>query len=108
VELVMSQAMLDEFVTVVERPKFTSILARTSQTPASVQAHLRTLVEIVPTPPLPQPVCRDPKDDVVLACAVAASARLVVSGDDDLLTLNVFQGIPIVTAAQAVMMVGAG
>ena len=30
---------------------------------------------------------------------------LIVSGDDDLLTLGVFQGIPIVTASQAVLRV---
>jgi putative PIN family toxin of toxin-antitoxin system len=63
---------------------------------------LRAFSQTVAAPPLPQPVCRDPNDDVVLACARAASADLVVSGDDDLLALQFFEGIPIVSVAQAV------
>jgi putative PIN family toxin of toxin-antitoxin system len=70
--------------------------------------HLRTLAEVVNAPALPQPVCRDPKDDIVLACALAAQAHLVGSGDEDLLSLGQFEGIPILTAAQAVAMIEAG
>ena len=33
--------------------------------------------------------------------ALAAQADLIVSGDQDLLVLQVFEGIPILTAAQA-------
>lgn len=47
-------------------------------------------------------VSRDADDDAVLACALAARADLVVFGDDDLLSLHAFNGIPIVTTAQAV------
>lgn len=47
-------------------------------------------------------VSRDPDDDQVLACALAAQADLIVSGDADLLDLKSFQGIPILTAARAV------
>ena len=32
--------------------------------------------------------CRDPKDDVVLACALAGNAAFIVTGDADLLALN--------------------
>ncbi len=45
---------------------------------------------------------RDADDDAVLACALAARADLVVSGDDDLLSLKSFNGIPIFTVAQAI------
>ena len=37
----------------------------------------------------------DPDDDAVLACAVAAHAEAVASGDPHLLQLSPFQGIPI-------------
>ena len=47
-------------------------------------------------------VSRDADDDAVLACALAARADLVVSGDNDLLSLKGFSGIRIVTIAQAV------
>ena len=46
-------------------------------------------------------VSRDVDDDAVLACALAARADLIVSGDEDLLVLKEFQGIPIATIAQA-------
>jgi uncharacterized protein len=38
-------------------------------------------------------VCRDPKDDMVLECAVLARAELVITGDKDLLTLGEYEGI---------------
>ncbi len=60
------------------------------------------MVEMVVAPPLPQPVCRDPDDDAVLACALAAQADLIVSGDADLLVLKQFQNIRIITPAEAV------
>jgi putative PIN family toxin of toxin-antitoxin system len=43
--------------------------------------------------------CRDPTDDKFLELAVNGQADLVVSGDGDLLTLNPFRGIPIVSPA---------
>jgi uncharacterized protein len=42
-------------------------------------------------------VCRDPKDDMVLECAVNAEAGLVVTGDNDILALGTFGDIRIVT-----------
>jgi predicted nucleic acid-binding protein len=53
-------------------------------------------------PAVVAPVIRaDPDDDHVLACALAAKADLIVSGDSHLLNLKTYQGIPIVGAAQA-------
>jgi|SRR5579862_4162237 len=43
---------------------------------------------------------RDPNDDHVLACAVEADANYVVSGDNDLLELDTFEGIRIVNPRQ--------
>jgi len=42
----------------------------------------------------------DPKDEMVLACAVEGQADLIVSGDHHLLDLGAYQGIPIVTARE--------
>jgi putative PIN family toxin of toxin-antitoxin system len=40
-------------------------------------------------------VSRDPDDDVVLGTAVAGGAEVIVSGDEDLLTLGSFAGVEI-------------
>lgn len=41
--------------------------------------------------------CRDPKDNIVLECAVEGGADFIVTGDKDLLSLNPYRGISIVT-----------
>jgi uncharacterized protein len=45
-------------------------------------------------------VCRDPQDDKFLDLAIRGKASFIITGDDDLLVLNPFQGIPIVTPAE--------
>jgi putative PIN family toxin of toxin-antitoxin system len=44
-----------------------------------------------------QGICRDPDDDAILACALAAGADYLVTGDADLLALKTFRGIRIIT-----------
>lgn len=68
----------------------------------------RRLATLVTVRQLAQQVSRDADDDQVLACALAARADLVVSGDRDLLDLESFEGIRIVTAAEAVRLIAAG
>ncbi len=87
------------------RPKFAGILTRLRLSPETLLAELLQLAEIVIPNPLPAPVSRDPDDDAVLALAVAAQVDLIVSGDDDLLDLHEYQGIPIVTATEALKIV---
>lgn len=43
--------------------------------------------------------CRDPRDDKFLEVAVTGKADVIVSGDQDLLVLNPFAGIPILPPA---------
>jgi uncharacterized protein len=66
---------------------------------------VRMLAEVIDPPPLPQPVCRDPDDDAVLALAVAAQADVMISGDEDLLSLQSFEGIPILNPTMALQRV---
>ena len=52
-------------------------------------------------------VPNDPDDDAVIACALAARADLVVSGDKHLLGLGgQYEGIRIVAPAEAVELIG--
>ena len=46
---------------------------------------------------LESPVCRDRDDDVVLAMALAGACAAIVSGDQDLLVLDSFRGIRVLT-----------
>lgn len=41
--------------------------------------------------------CRDPKDDKLLELAVSGEADFLVTGDKDLLVLNPFRGVEIIT-----------
>ena len=47
-----------------------------------------------------QGVCRDPKDDMVFECAVKAHAEIILSGDNDLLSVKTYNGIQVLTARQ--------
>ena len=60
----------------------------------------KTLARLVVPVPIAPVVEADPDDDAVLACAVAAQAEVIVSGDSDLLALESYEGIPIITAVQ--------
>ncbi|MER2513172.1 MAG: putative toxin-antitoxin system toxin component, PIN family [Nitrosomonas ureae] len=48
---------------------------------------VESILEVVPD---------DPKDNHIVACALAGKANLIVSGDKDLLRLKEYEGIPIV------------
>lgn len=45
-------------------------------------------------------VCRDRSDNMVLEAAVAGQADYIVTGDEDLLVLRLFEGIRIVEPAE--------
>jgi uncharacterized protein len=99
--IVSSSSLLDELVEVVGRRKFRAILLRSKSDPRRMVRELRRLAEIVEAPPLRKPARRDSDDDAVLAVAATAGADLIVSGDDDLLTLVTYNAIPIVDPAAA-------
>jgi len=108
IALITSPALLVELADVIGRAKFDAILLRANTSREQVLAQVRQLAEVVDPPPLPQPVCRDPDDDAVLALALAAKVDCIVAGDDDLLVLETFQGIAIITPAQALLRSGIG
>jgi uncharacterized protein len=107
ITLYTSQTLLAELAEVIVRDKFADrIFAAGVSASALVQGY-EDLVEIVDPQPLPVPVSRDPDDDHVLACAVAAGAYLVVSRDKDLLDLHEYRGIPILASADALQRIEA-
>ena len=55
---------------------------------------------VVNPPPTPGAVPRDPDDDMIIACAVAASAEYIVTRDRDLLSLGTYRKIAIIDPEQ--------
>ena len=95
-----SAPLLAELAEVLQRPKFAQRLAQANVTPQILVFGYAALARLVVPGPIGSVVVADPDDDEVLACAVAAQAEVIVSGDRALLALESYEGIPIITAAQ--------
>jgi putative PIN family toxin of toxin-antitoxin system len=95
--ILASPATVEELAEVFQREKFDRYV-----TAAEREEFLEAFVEgatfIEPTEEIR--ICRDAKDDKFLELAVSGGAAYLVSGDNDLRSLNPFRGIAIVTAAE--------
>lgn len=96
-----SLILLAELAEVIARDKFAHRVHLAGLSAAELVHDYQRLAYIVEPQSLPTPVSRDPDDDHVLACALAAQADLIVTRDLDLLDLGTHQNIPILAAADA-------
>lgn len=55
-----------------------------------------------------EPRCRDPKDHQFLALAAVAGAEMIVSSDDDLLVLQPWNNVTILSPAEFLVTIGPG
>lgn len=101
IELASSFALISELTGVLRRTKFARRLAAQRLTPDVIVERYQLLCQLVTPANITPMVGTDPDDDQVLACALAANADLIVSGDKDLLNLKRYQNIQIVRAVQA-------
>jgi putative PIN family toxin of toxin-antitoxin system len=92
--LLYTQPVLVELVDVLNRPRLRRKYELSDDDIKTVLALIMLRGEPV-TPEQPITVCRDPKDNKFLEAVVAGRADIIVSGDEDLLTLHPFAGIPI-------------
>lgn len=91
------------------REKFARQLARRGLTVSDIFDGYAALVVIVTPAGILPTIAQDPADDQVLAAALGAQADLIVSGDSHLLDLGGgYQGIPIVSPAEAIRIISAG
>ena len=96
-DVLVSEATMNELAEVLSRRKFDQFISMDDR-----QQLIRLLARIVELVPMVYQVrvCRDPKDDRMLEVAVNGTAGLIITGDRDLLVLNPFQGIAIISPAE--------
>jgi hypothetical protein len=90
-------------VEVVHRPR---LRVKYGLSESTLRAVIRLIVlrsELV-QPDVQIVVCCDPKDDKFFEVAVSGQAGVIVSGDEDLLTLDPYAGIPIVSPSRFLAM----
>ena len=94
VTLVLSPALLEDFLRAIEKPRLKKLL------PPDLLEEMISLIHrkaFIVEPKIKIKACRDPSDDAVLEAAIAGKAGMVVSGDKDLLTMNPFRNLAIVS-----------
>lgn len=107
-ELCTSDVLLAELLEVLSREKFVSRMAQAEMSPRGFVDDLRKIAVIVSPATMPRVIERDADDDHVLAAALAGNADLIASGDKlHVLPLGSYQGIPIVSAREAVQRIAA-
>jgi len=88
--------LLEELERVLQYHKFRQYF--TTATGTRFVALIASVSELVDVPDEVPSITRDPKDDYLIACALAGNANLNVSGDKDLLDLKKSAGIQVVSA----------
>ena len=94
--VLLSDATLEELADVLSRRKFDAYVSREER-----KTFLRLVGSAAKIVPIHRHfhACRDPKDDKFLDLAVNSEASVIITGDKDLLALNPFHGVAIVTPA---------
>ncbi|MBE9506411.1 MAG: putative toxin-antitoxin system toxin component, PIN family [Chloroflexi bacterium] len=97
--LLYADPLLDELVAKLALPRIREKYHLNDEAVETVLALILLRGEPV-TPQRRITACRDPKDNIVLEVAVDGQADFIVTGDNDLLVLHPFEGIPIVGPAR--------
>ena len=97
VEMFTSRLLLAELEDVLSRDKFVDQLRRAGLTAHYLVVRYGALAKLVEPAVIAPTILADVDDDAVLACALAARAEAIVSGDSHLLNLKEYRGIPILT-----------
>jgi putative PIN family toxin of toxin-antitoxin system len=104
VRLYTSRILLNELRTTLTRPKLARAVEATGLGVAEIVANYRRLAIVARARQLEAAISRDADDDDhVIACALAARADMLITGDDDLLTLEQVDGLPIRSVAASIV-----
>ena len=101
ITLATSTVLIDELAEVIGRAKFARKIAEQGLSVGALLDRYTKLASRVTPARIRRVVPADADDDHVLACALAAQADWIISGDAHLLNLKHYQGMRIVNAAQA-------
>ena len=94
--LIMSHEQLQEIKFVLQRPKFDKYIL-----PHELSKFISLLSYKTIVPSIYEKIndCRDEKDNMILEAAVYGNADFIITSDNDLLTLNPYRWIRIVSPA---------
>lgn len=81
IDLFTSPVLLAELTDVLARPHLSSRFQRINKTVEQLVYDITSMFVVLRVEPLVKAVCRDPDDDEVLACALAAKADFIFSGN---------------------------
>ena len=95
-ELVLSPSIIAEAEQALKLPKIRKYLVEPDEAVLWL-ADLGALADLANDSGRAKGVCRDPEDDPVLSAAVEGRAEVIVTGDDDLLAPQEYEGIAILT-----------
>lgn len=96
--LIVSDQMLEEMGRVLQYPHIKNNYNLKDDDIAKVIDTIERLAVVLDDVEEVDVISKDPDDNKVLACAIAAEADCIVSGDKHLLKLGKFEDIPIMTA----------
>ena len=102
IQLFTSAALLVELEDVLGRDKLAKRLSLINVSPQELVLGYAALATPVTPLTIPPVIFEDPDDDAVLACALAAQAEVIVSGDGHMLSLKQYLGIDILTAPKLI------
>jgi len=97
IALVFSEELLNEFLEVTQRPKFKKYLSKND-----IKAVMGTIDEFADFIEVETSttICKDLKDNFLLALAKDGDANFLLTGDNDLLELKEFEGVKIITISE--------
>jgi putative PIN family toxin of toxin-antitoxin system len=97
ITVLLSRAILEEYFRVLSYPKF-----RLSETEirSLIEEDLLPYVEVVNPKRRLRVVKRDPSDDKFFECAVSGKAEVIISGDQDLLSIGRYRRVRIQSPGQ--------
>ena len=96
----ISSELLLELETTLRRPKFRSQLLKRNQTVEALCEITRSISTLIEISTLAIPQLRDQNDVKILATAIESQSEFLITGDLDLLVLNPFESIQILTPGE--------